>query len=105
MQSQTQRGKARAFEGFKRWAVVTLPSESDYEEYVKKLEENPIRDTPLSVLELKGKCLLVLLICSFHGKYKFKMSLVSKYTYLLFRNFHIFSPWKMLKQWQNEAKM
>lgn len=52
--STVQRRKARAFDGFKRSAVVTVPSESDFEEYVKKLEENPIRDTPLTILELKS---------------------------------------------------
>lgn len=56
MYSTVQRRKARAFDGFKRLAVVTIPSESDYDEYVKKLEENPIRDTASSVLELKSEC-------------------------------------------------
>lgn len=45
----------RNFESFTRLAVVILPSEEEYTKLLEKWDENPFRDTTVSLLELKGK--------------------------------------------------
>lgn len=45
----------RNFESFTRLAVVILPSEEEYTKLLEKWDENPLRDSTVSLLELKGK--------------------------------------------------
>lgn len=49
-----QRRKMRNFEGYTRIAIVIIPSEEEYERMLEKWNDNTLRDTSISLLELKG---------------------------------------------------
>lgn len=44
----------RNFEGFTRIAIVIIPTEEEYERMLEKWNDNTLRDTSISLLELKG---------------------------------------------------